>query len=98
MRVIVEVDQDAAIELRHARSSDAHPFADENTKSRELLDAAEELGVRFQPLHPGQPHQLLATYFMVEVADRKTADEVVDRLSRLTAVRAAYLKPEEQLP
>lgn len=98
MRVILQVDQDAASALQQRQASDASPSQQEDTKSRELLDAAAELGVRVEPLHPGQTDPLLASYFMVEVPDRETADRVVDRLSRLTTVQGAYLKPEEQLP
>jgi hypothetical protein len=56
------------------------------------------LGISLRPLHPGQDHPLLASYFMAEVADRPAAERVISLLSGMSAVDAAYLGPESQLP
>lgn len=93
MRVMVQLRQDAAMELQAEDST-----AGQREKTRELLAALTELGVKLEPVHPGQTHPLLAPFFMVEVADRETAEKVISRLQRFDIVEAAYLKPEEQLP
>jgi hypothetical protein len=94
MRVIVQLRPDAATELQ--RGEGAAPEVTEETKA--LQDAAAELKVRLEPLHPGQTHPLLSSYFMVEVPDQKTSEKVIDRLLRIPIVEAAYVKPDEQLP
>ena len=94
MRVIVQLRQDAAIELKHREGTS--PELTEETKA--LQDAAAELKVRLEPLHPGQAHPSLSSYFTVEVPDQKTSEKVIDRLLRIPIVEAAYVKPDEQLP
>ena len=96
MRVIVQLQEDAAMELQQGQDRTSSPVTSSETK--ELLDAAAGLGARLEPLHPGQTHPLLTPYFMVEVADREAAQKVIDSLSRFQIVEAAYLKPEEQMP
>jgi hypothetical protein len=93
MRVIVQLQEDAAKALQ---GQSASPELTSETKA--LLDAAAEMGVHLEPLHPGQTHPLLAPYFTVEVADSGTSEKVIDRLSRFPIVEAAYLKPDEGLP
>ncbi|MEK6333298.1 MAG: hypothetical protein AABM67_00005 [Acidobacteriota bacterium] len=92
MRVIVQLQEDAAMELQQGQVDRT------SSSTKELLDAAAGLGARLEPLHPGQTHPLLTPYFMVEVADREAAQKVIDSLSRFPIVEAAYLKPEEELP
>ena len=92
MRVIVQLQEDAAMELQQGQADRT------SSSTKELLDAAAGLGARLEPLHPGQTHPLLTPYFMVEVADREAAQKVIDSLSRFQIVEAAYLKPEEQMP
>jgi len=92
MRVIVQLQEDAAMELQQGQEDRT------SSSTKELLDAAAGLGARLEPLHPGQTHPLLTPYFMVEVADREAAQKVIDSLSRFQIVEAAYLKPEEQMP
>ena len=92
MRVIVQLQEDAAMELQQGQVDRT------SSSTKELLDAAAGLGARLEPLHPGQTHPLLTPYFMVEVADREAAQKVIDSLSRFQIVEAAYLKPPEQMP
>ena len=94
MRVNIQLREDAARELQQGGAAGESASA----QTRELLDAASELGVRLEPLHPGQTHPLLVPYFVAEVPDRESAEKVIDRLSRFQIVEAAYLKPDEELP
>lgn len=98
MRVNIQLRADAAMELHQGPVSSTSGSSEGQVKTKELLEAASELGVRLEPLHPGQTHPLLAPHFTVEVPDRETAEKVIDRLSRFQIVEAAYIKPEEELP
>ena len=98
MRVNIQLQEDAAMELQQGEASSPSDSSEEQVKTKELLEAASELGVRLEPLHPGQTHPLLAPHFMVEVPDRETAEQVIDRLSQFPIVEAAYIKPDEELP
>ena len=93
MRVLVQLRNDAAMALHQGQSS-SRELTPEMTA---LLDAAAELEVRLEPLHPGQTHPLLVSYFTVEVPDNE-ASNVIDRLSQIPIVEAAYVKPDEGLP
>jgi len=55
-------------------------------------------GLSLVPMHPGVDDARLATYFVVEVADRETADRVVNELLQSPAVEGAYIKPPDALP
>ena len=68
------------------------------TESKEPLRIVEALGVTLEPMHPGTKDPNLMSYFIVEVPDPKTAQRVIDRLQRSTAIEAAYLKPPDELP
>jgi hypothetical protein len=96
MRVMVQLQNDAAMTLHGAGETSALEHADPATQ--QMLQATAELGVRLEPVHPGQTNPLLVPFFMVEVPDRETAEKVIDRLQRFNFVEAAYLKPDEQLP
>jgi len=95
MRVMTQLRQDAARQLRQEQSG---KMAARSAETEQLLNAAAELGVELQPVHPGEVDPLLAPYYMIEVPDRDTAEKVIERLSRFDVVEAAYVKPEEQLP
>lgn len=97
MRVMVQLREDAAMELQQGQTGSTSDSQGES-ETQKLLNAATELGVRLEPVHPGQTHPLLAPFFMVETPDRETAEKVIDRLSRFKTVEAAYLKPDEQMP
>ena len=66
--------------------------------SRALLQAADELGVTLEPVHPGETDPTLAPYFAVEVADADEAEQVRARFDGMDATEAAYLKPPDYLP
>ncbi|MGH9902135.1 MAG: hypothetical protein ACRD68_10050, partial [Pyrinomonadaceae bacterium] len=66
--------------------------------TRELLRAAEDLGVELRPLDAGADSPALSRYFTVEVPNREAAERVVARLRRCGAVEAAYLKPPDEMP
>lgn len=98
MRVNIQLQEDAALELQQGGASSTSGSSEVQVKTKELLEAASELGVRLEPLHPGQTHPLLAPYFMAEVPDREIAEKVINRLSQFPIVEAAYIKPDEELP
>jgi hypothetical protein len=97
MQIMIQLRPDVALELqnRHSHPNTAPPGKPE---TEQLLKAATELGVSLMPVHPGQTHPLLAPYFTVEAKDKKTAEQIINRLQRLDAVEAAYLQPESKLP
>ena len=97
MRVIVQLQEDAATELQQGQPHNLGAAA-EGSETKALTDAAAELGVELQPLHPGQTHPLLASYFTADVQDRETAEKLVNRLSQFNVVKAAYLKPDDEPP
>lgn len=98
MHVMVQLREDAAMELQKGQVGRPSDSSQGESEIQKVLNAAAELGVRLEPVHPGQTHPLLAPFFMVEVPDRETAEKVIDRLSRFTIIEAAYLKPDEQAP
>ena len=97
MRVMIQLRQDVALDLQN-RFSHANTTPKGKPESEQLLHAAAELGVRLKPVHPGQTHQLLAPYFMVETKDRKTAEQLISAFQQFDFVEAAYLRPEDELP
>ena len=95
MRVMIQLREDAALELRKRLSQEVAAAPTKSEIDR-LLNATAKLGVSLVPVHPGQMHPLLARYFMVEVPDRETAERVISRLQRFAIVEAAYLQPDAQ--
>jgi len=51
-----------------------------------------------QPMHPGTTDPVLESFFMVDVADSDEAGRVLNRLRNDSAVQAAYVKPDDELP
>jgi hypothetical protein len=96
MRVMIQLREDAAMEMQN-QSGQAESMQS-NPETERLRKATEELGVRLEPVHPGQTHPLLAPFFMIEVPDKETAEKTIRRLRRFKVVEAAYVKPDEQLP
>ena len=94
MRVTVQLHENAARELQQAQLDSSGT----SSQTRELIDTAAEFGAQLEPLHPGQSHPLLMSYFTTEVPDRETAEKLIDRLSQNQSVAAAYLKPDDELP
>ena len=90
MQLTTRVRSDVASVLHHRRA--AAPG------SEELLQAAEELGMVLEPVHPNAEDPHLAPYFTVEVSDPATAEQAISRLQDCEAVEAAYLKPPDEMP
>jgi hypothetical protein len=49
-------------------------------------------------IHPGSQDPQLATHFIVEVPDEKSAEELKARLLSTKGVVGAYIKPRDELP
>ena len=98
MRVEIQVQSDAALDLHGQQAGPQKGASQSASGASELKREVEELGLRLEPMHPGQTHPLLAPYFMIEVPDRQTAERVIDRLTHNKIVEAAYLRPEDAAP
>ena len=86
MRITVQLQPTA---VRALRKSPAHS---------QLSQLAAELGITFEPLHPGATDPQLQTFFSVEVDDDEKAQQVIERLLANPAVAAAYTKPLDAAP
>ncbi len=90
MQIMIKVKPEATEALqRRQATTDA---------SQTLLQAADELGVTLEPVHPGETDPTLAPYFTVEVADAEEAEQVRSRFAGMDATDAAYIKPPDYLP
>ena len=90
MHVIVQVSADVV----HALHQRSPPTID----SQDLTKAAEELGVLLRVMHPGTEDPLLTPFFMIEVLDSTTAEQVIARILQCKSTEAAYIKPPDELP
>lgn len=90
MQITVQVSADAARAL-HQRSP---PTAE----SEVLLRIIETFGLALEPMHLDTNDPSLQSYFTVEVEDHATAQRVINGLQQLEAVKAAYVKPPDELP
>ena len=97
MKIMVQLNDEASQELQGSQR-DTNFRSDTKGESDRLLAVLTGLGVKLEPVHPGQTHPLLIPFFMIQVTDRRTADEIIERLQQFKIVAAAYLKPDEQLP
>lgn len=70
----------------------------ETAESADLIQTASDLGFTLEPMHPGVEDPVLATYFIVDVADDSRADQALERLRALRSVEAAYVKPRDEAP
>jgi histidinol-phosphate/aromatic aminotransferase/cobyric acid decarboxylase-like protein len=99
MRVEIQIQQDAAIELQNQSAKSAAKRAlKKQTPAARLAEEVNQLGLKLEPVNPGQTHPLLAPFFMVEVPDRETAEKVINQLSQNPTVEAAYFHPDESAP
>ena len=96
MRVVVVLQPETAQELQSPSRSRALEPGSAGTA--DLQAAVGELGVSLTPMYPGQNHPTLVPYFYVDVPDQATADRVIARLNRATAVEAAYQQPDAEPP
>jgi hypothetical protein len=90
MQVMIKVKPEVSAALQTEQ--------DVTEASSTLLQAAQELGVTLEPVHPGETDPTLAPYFAIEVADHAKAEEVRARFDSIDATEAAYLKPPDYLP
>jgi hypothetical protein len=90
MQVMIKVKPEAT-EALHQRQGTTEA-------SRALLQAAEELGVKLEPVHPGETDPTLAPYFVAEVEDPDEAEQVRARFDGMDATEGAYIKPPDSLP
>lgn len=90
MQVTVQVSADVARTL-HQRGS---PTAE----SEELLKIISTFDIALEPMHRNTDDPNFQSYFTVDVKDHATAQRVMNRLQQLEAVKAAYVKPPDELP
>jgi hypothetical protein len=89
MQVTVQVSSDVARALHRRGPSTA--------ESGDLLRLIEMVGCALEPMHRDTDDPNLQTYFIVEVPDHATAQRVMNRLEQSKAVKAAYIKPPDEL-
>lgn len=97
MRIELQLQPEAAREL-HQRLSETKGASQSGSNAAKLEQEIEKLGLKLEPIHPGQTHELLIPYFMIEAPDRQIAERLVNQLAQNTIVEAAYLRPEESVP
>ncbi len=89
MEISVQLRPDLALAFQ--RADESAPEAEE------LGRQVEALGVRLEPVHPGETDALLARFFVVQAPDEE-AERIRAELAALSGVEAAYLKPAAELP
>lgn len=90
MRIIVQVTPQVARAIHRGK-----PIKE---VCPEVSAVAERLSTSIKPLHPGDADETAASYFTLEVPDRATADQIVERLKSCRDVRAAFWKPRAAAP
>ena len=75
-----------------------HQGGPPTAESAELLKIIETFGLKLEPMHRDTDDPNFQSYFIVEVPDHATAQRVMDRLQQSEAVKAAYVKPPDELP
>ena len=95
----------ATVQLAYQTALELHGFEEQPWKrgeptdaTRELLKTAADLGLEIRPQFPGQTHPLLVSFFLVDIPDKETAEEVLTQLRELESVEAAYLTPPDEPP
>jgi hypothetical protein len=90
MQVTVQVSVDVAQAL--------HQGSPPTAESEELLKTIGTFGLALEPMHRDTDDPNLQSYFTVEVPDHATAQRVMNRLQQSESVKAAYVKPPDELP
>lgn len=90
IKVIVQVSADLARSLNHLNPSTA--------ESEALLEIIEPFGSTLVPMHHGTDDPDLQSYFIVEVPENEIAQRVIDELLPVQGIRAAYIKPPDEVP
>jgi hypothetical protein len=90
MQVIVQVSEDVA---RALNQQEPH-----NADSQAILKTIEVFGLTLESMHGDTDDSSLQSYFTVKVQDHGTAQRITERLLKLEAIKAAYVKPSDELP
>lgn len=90
MQVVIQVTADVARAL--------HQLGPPTDESEALVQVMETSGLTLEPIHPGTDDPSLQTYFMADVEDPGTAQELINRLQQMPGIEAAYIKPPDELP
>ncbi len=90
MQITVQVLADVARPLHQKEAPTA--------ESEGLLKMIESFGLTLESMHKNTDDPNLQRYFIVEVPDRETAQQVIDRLLQSEAIEGAYIKPPDELP
>ncbi|MEO6001362.1 MAG: hypothetical protein ABIN89_31210 [Chitinophagaceae bacterium] len=98
MRVEIQLQSDAALELHHQQAGENNNDSKTLSGASQLKNEVQQLGLTLEPVHPGQTHPLLAPYFTIEVPDSQTAAKVIEQLSKNKLVESAYIRPEQSPP
>jgi hypothetical protein len=75
-----------------------------NNEGVEVIGATElgriigTLGIRAEPLHPGERDPSLACFFSINVPDGVEAQWIVAQLLATPGVESAYIKPPDEAP
>lgn len=69
-----------------------------SSESKELLQVAKELRIKLKPIHPGAKDALLVQWYTIELEDDAKVDHVITRMQSCKGVKAAYVKPPDELP
>lgn len=64
----------------------------------EMTDVLQRHGLTLVPVDPRADDPTLRSFFRVEVPDDETARRLIEELSGLEAVDAAYVQPPDALP
>lgn len=84
MRVIVQLALPEALALQAGGPP--------TKRLEQVLQIAEDAGVRLRAIHPGATDPFLAPYFIIDVPNRSTADRLIDQLIGVEAVVASYVE------
>ncbi len=98
MRIEIKIQQEAALDLQKQFTEREESRLENQSYVAKLVKDVNKLGLKLQPINPGQTHPLLVPYFMIEVPDRRTAERVIKQLSQNQIIEAAYIHPEESAP
>lgn len=90
MQVTVQVSADVSRAL--------HQRGPPTAQSQELVKIIKTFGLTLEPMHRDTDDPNLQSYFIVEAPDQAAAKRVIDRLRQSEAVKAAYVKPPDELP
>lgn len=79
-------------------ASALHQRSPPTAESEELSRIIKTFGLALEPMHRNADDPNLQSYFTVEVPDQATVQRMIHRLQQSKAVKAAYVKPHDELP